>query len=91
MRGDTPVKSFAESGDAERFLISGRNGNRIDYLARRADEVWLWSTSLGDVGLDQLSREYRNAREIVEKSMKIAAEICIYSNENVTIEELKAE
>jgi ATP-dependent HslUV protease subunit HslV len=28
------------------------------------------------------------AREIVEKSMKIAAEICIYTNENITIEEL---
>jgi ATP-dependent HslUV protease subunit HslV len=32
-----------------------------------------------------------SARAIVEKSMKIAAEICIYSNESVTIEELKAE
>ena len=31
-----------------------------------------------------------SAREIVEKSMKIAAEICIYSNQSVTIEELKA-
>ena len=31
------------------------------------------------------------AREIVEKSMKIAAEICIYSNTSVTVEELKAE
>jgi nitrogen fixation/metabolism regulation signal transduction histidine kinase len=61
------VKSFAESGDPERFLISGRDGDRIDYLARRADEVWQWSTSLGDVGLDRLSREYRDAREIVEK------------------------
>ena len=30
------------------------------------------------------------AREIVEKSMKIAAEICIYSNQSITIEELKA-
>ncbi len=29
------------------------------------------------------------AREIVEKSMRIAAEICIYSNLNVTVEELK--
>lgn len=28
-------------------------------------------------------------REIVEKSMKIAAEICIYSNQSITIEELK--
>ena len=32
-----------------------------------------------------------DAREIVEKSMKIAAEICIYSNTSVTVEELKAE
>jgi ATP-dependent HslUV protease subunit HslV len=31
-----------------------------------------------------------SAREIVERSMKIAAEICIYSNSSVTIEELKA-
>jgi ATP-dependent HslUV protease subunit HslV len=29
------------------------------------------------------------AREIVEKSMKIAAEICVYSNLNVTVEEMK--
>jgi ATP-dependent HslUV protease subunit HslV len=31
-----------------------------------------------------------SAREIVERSMKIAAEICIYSNTSITIEELKA-
>lgn len=29
-----------------------------------------------------------SAREIVEKSMKIASNICIYTNENLTIEEL---
>ncbi|MFC6646087.1 ATP-dependent protease subunit HslV [Granulicella cerasi] len=31
-----------------------------------------------------------SAREIVERSMKIAAEICIYSNLNMVIEELQA-
>jgi ATP-dependent HslUV protease subunit HslV len=31
------------------------------------------------------------AREIAEKSMKIASDICIYTNDQVTIEELKAE
>jgi ATP-dependent HslUV protease subunit HslV len=31
-----------------------------------------------------------SAREIVERSMKIAAEICIYSNQSITVEELKA-
>jgi len=29
-----------------------------------------------------------NAREIAEKSMKIAGDICIYTNDNITIEEL---
>jgi two-component system nitrogen regulation sensor histidine kinase NtrY len=62
-----PVKSFFDSGDSERFLRSGRDGDHIEYLSRRGDEVWQWSTSLGGVGLDELSREYRNAREIVEK------------------------
>ena len=28
------------------------------------------------------------AREIVERSMKIAADVCIYTNENITYEEL---
>jgi ATP-dependent HslUV protease subunit HslV len=32
-----------------------------------------------------------SAREIVEKSMKIAAEICIYSNTSITVEELQGE
>lgn len=30
-----------------------------------------------------------NSRKIAEKSMKIAAEICIYTNDNITYEELK--
>jgi ATP-dependent HslUV protease subunit HslV len=30
----------------------------------------------------------KGAREIVEESMRIAGEICIYTNENITIEEL---
>jgi ATP-dependent HslUV protease subunit HslV len=30
-----------------------------------------------------------SARKIVERSMKIAAEICIYSNQSITVEELK--
>jgi len=32
-----------------------------------------------------------SAREIAEKAMKIAGEICIYTNDQVTIEELVAE
>jgi ATP-dependent HslUV protease, peptidase subunit HslV len=32
-----------------------------------------------------------SAREIVEKALNIAADICIYTNRNLTIEELKAD
>jgi ATP-dependent HslUV protease subunit HslV len=31
-----------------------------------------------------------SSRDIVEKAMKIASDICIYTNENITIEELNA-
>jgi ATP-dependent HslUV protease subunit HslV len=32
-----------------------------------------------------------SAREIAEKSLRIAGQICIYTNDQMTIEELKAE
>jgi len=32
-----------------------------------------------------------SAREIVERSLHIAGDICIYTNRNLTIEEMKAE
>jgi nitrogen fixation/metabolism regulation signal transduction histidine kinase len=63
-----PVRDFFDSGQGERFVIAGDDGNRIDYLVRRGDGVWRYSTSLGDVGLDRLSREYHAARGLVETS-----------------------
>jgi ATP-dependent HslUV protease subunit HslV len=30
-----------------------------------------------------------SAREIAEKAMRIAGEICIYTNDRITVEELK--
>jgi nitrogen fixation/metabolism regulation signal transduction histidine kinase len=62
-----PVKTFFDSGESERFLISGHDGDRIEYLARHGADVWAWSAGLGGVGLDELTREYRQAREMVEK------------------------
>jgi len=61
------VSAFHESADAERFRVAGPDGGRIEYLARRGNDVWQWSASLGGVSLDQLSHEYRHAREIIEK------------------------
>jgi two-component system nitrogen regulation sensor histidine kinase NtrY len=62
-----PVGNFFDSGDAERFLIAGADGDRIEYLARKGQDVWVWATGLDDVGLNRLSQEYRDARKLVAR------------------------
>ena len=68
------------------FLISG-NGDVIE-----PDEPILATGSGGDFARSAALALYRNtdmsAKEIVEQAMKIASEICIYTNDNFTIEEL---
>jgi ATP-dependent HslUV protease subunit HslV len=59
--------------DPEEGLIAIGSGGSFAYAAARA---LLQSSSLG-------------AREIVERSLKIAAEICIYTNAEIAVEELE--
>ena len=70
------------------FLLSGM-GDVIE-----PEEPIMAIGSGGNYALAAARALYRNnpdmsAREIVEKSLKIAAEICIYTNDNLTIEELE--
>ena len=37
-----------------------------------------------------IDRDELSAEEIARKSMKIAADICVYTNENLTVESLEA-
>ncbi len=68
------------------FLISG-NGDVIE-----PDEPILAIGSGGDYARSAALALYRNtdldARKIVEEAMKIAGEICVYTNLNITIEEI---
>jgi len=68
------------------FLVSG-NGDVIE-----PDEPVLAIGSGGDYARSAALALYRNtdlsAREIVEEAMKIAGEICIYTNQNIVIEEI---
>nr|WP_263417212.1 ATP-dependent protease subunit HslV [Terriglobus albidus] len=70
------------------FLLSG-TGDVID-----PDEGICAIGSGGSFALAAARALYQNtemgAREIAEKSMKIAGDICIYTNQTFTIEELKA-
>src|SRR5262249_44325830 len=61
------VRLFAGGLESDRFVRSP-DGNKLDYLVRHGNEIWGYSTSLGDVSMDQLSREIRDARELVDNA-----------------------
>ena len=60
------VQEFWESGASERFSLAGEEGERINYLVRRPEGVWVYSSGLGAVSLARLSDQYRQARQLVE-------------------------
>ena len=76
--------------DAHHTLMLSGTGDVID-----PDEGVMTIGSGGSYALAAARALMQNtemtAREIAEKSMKIASDICIYTNDNVMIEELKAE
>ena len=62
------VRDFWESAEAERFAIAGEGGGRLDYFVRKDNGVWVYSRNLGGVHMDELSAEYRGARELVQEA-----------------------
>jgi nitrogen fixation/metabolism regulation signal transduction histidine kinase len=66
------VRSFWESGEPERFGVSGAGGERVDYM-RRADGpagvrgVEIHSRDLGGVRMEQLSTQLRQTRRLVNE------------------------
>ena len=56
------VEEFWSSPESERFVLSGDNGNQLDYLVRRGREVWVYSSPLGDVSMERLADQYRRAQ-----------------------------
>jgi nitrogen fixation/metabolism regulation signal transduction histidine kinase len=65
-----PVRSFWESGEPERFGVSGAGGGRVDYM-RRVDRsglpsvVQVFSRDLAGVSMEQLSTQVRETRRLV--------------------------
>ena len=70
-RWPEPVRSFWESGEPERFGVSGAGGERVDYM-RRVDRpsgapgVEVYSRDLGGVSMEQLSTQLRQTRQLVD-------------------------
>jgi nitrogen fixation/metabolism regulation signal transduction histidine kinase len=62
------IKIFSGGLDGDRVVRAGQEGNRLDYLVRHGNEIWSYSESLGDVAMDRLTREIRDARRAVEEA-----------------------
>src|ERR1700730_15997971 len=62
------VKAFAAGDEPEGFAHAGTQGNRLDYLVRHGDEVWVYSASLGEIGLDAISSQIAEANTLVERA-----------------------
>jgi two-component system, NtrC family, nitrogen regulation sensor histidine kinase NtrY len=66
-----PVRSFWDSGELERFGVSGAAGDRVDYMRRVDGEdgqasVQVFSRDLGGVSMEQLSTQVRETRRLVD-------------------------
>src|SRR5437867_1090475 len=53
-----PVRNFWESGESERFNLSGLHGDHLDYLARDGYGVRVYSKDLGDIRMADISAQY---------------------------------
>ena len=60
------VTGFFESGEGERFALSGSHSDHLDYLVQHGNELWVYTRPLGNMQMERLTREYREAREVVE-------------------------
>lgn len=59
------IQEFFASGAPEQFVLAGDQGDRMDYLVRHGDDIWVYSTSLHGVKMNQLSDQYAHARALV--------------------------
>jgi signal transduction histidine kinase len=65
------IRSFWESGEAERFGVSGVSGERVDYMRRVGGDggrpgVEIYSRNLGGVSMEHLSTQVRQTRRLVD-------------------------
>lgn len=61
------IAEFWTSGEPERFVLAGDRGDRLDYLVRHDQDVWMYSEPL-HVPLQQVSNEYAQARALVQNT-----------------------
>jgi two-component system, NtrC family, nitrogen regulation sensor histidine kinase NtrY len=57
-----PLQHFWDSADAERFILSEPDGDRLQYAVRRGRDLWLYTTSLDGVRMGEITRTLAETR-----------------------------
>jgi two-component system, NtrC family, nitrogen regulation sensor histidine kinase NtrY len=57
-----PLQHFWDSGEAERFILSDPEGDRLHYAVRRDRELWVYTATLGGIRMGDVTRQIREAR-----------------------------
>lgn len=60
-----PVRAFWESGDSERFDLSGPGGDHLDYMRRDDSGIDVYTEDLGAIRMQELSAAFRRTRDLV--------------------------
>src|SRR4030095_5312110 len=59
------VRAFWESGEPERFSLSGPGGDHLDFMRKERSNVQVYRRDLGGIRMQELSAEFRRTRELV--------------------------
>jgi len=81
------LEALMIAADTDRMLLISGNG---DVIEPDEDIIGIGSGSIGarSAAMALVKHTDLDARSIVEASMSIAADICVYTNDKVTVEEL---
>jgi ATP-dependent HslUV protease subunit HslV len=81
------LEALMIAADTDRMLLISGNG---DVIEPDEDIIGIGSGSIGarSAAMALVKHADLDARTIVEASMKIAADVCVYTNEKITLEEL---
>jgi len=60
-----PVRAFWESGEDERFGLSGTGGDHIEYMRRDDRSVHQYRRDLRGIRMDDISTQFRDTRSLV--------------------------
>lgn len=60
------IRDFWESGETERFFVSGERGEVLNYAQRGTSGVKAFTLDLGPVGMTRIREQYKQARGTVD-------------------------